>query len=328
MTSKKESNGIRFNTRSNETHEVLDKTPNWFIRQGITVIFVFIVGIISCTFWIKSNEVIFCSVTLFEGTPPIFVNSTRSGIIRDVFVENGEVIKEDEILAVLENSADIQDIYRLKKEIENHNHYLNDINSLGQVFPVELKLGEVYDEYHNFIKTYQNYIVTQGVSDKLSYQTSLDQSIQSLKYYLYNWELNHVFKSPKAGRVQMDESIRKNQLIKQNNVAFVIVPNNSSDLIGYISIASQDSEKVEVGQKVTIKLDDYPFQEWGTLNGEITNAPAISEGGSDFLAYIKVDELNTSKGKELSIKLEMTGQAEVVLGENTLFNRIIRIIAK
>ena len=94
-------------------------------------------------------------------------------------------------------------------------------------------------------------------------------------------------------------------------------------MIGRVTMPVQNSGKVKTGQDVIIKLDNYPYQEWGSLNGTISSISAVpKQGDALYTIFIEMDGLTTSFNKELDFKQEMQGTAEIVVEELTVLQRI------
>ena len=85
--------------------------------------------------------------------------------------------------------------------------------------------------------------------------------------------------------------------------------------------------KVAVDQKVNMKLDNFPYMEFGILEGRITNismVPVTDETGSYYTAEIELtNELVTNYNKELPFNQEMQGVAEVITKDRRLIERLV-----
>lgn len=86
----------------------------------------------------------------------------------------------------------------------------------------------------------------------------------------------------------------------------------------------RNSGKIKPGQRVIIKLENYPYREWGTIDGEVKIISEVPTKGENegYVVYVQIMDLVTSYGKTLEFKQEMIGSAEIVLEEITLLERI------
>ena len=151
----------------------------------------------------------------------------------------------------------------------------------------------------------------------------LDESIQLLKNEISGWEHLYLMKAPINGSIGLFDIWNKNQNVKEGQILFTIVPDSSESIIGKLTMPMQNSGKVKNGQKVIIKLDNYPYQEWGTITGEIINIAAVPKQDEPvYMVYIKIRNLSTSSSKMLEFRQEMQGSAEIVTEELNVLQRI------
>jgi hypothetical protein len=86
--------------------------------------------------------------------------------------------------------------------------------------------------------------------------------------------------------------------------------------------------KAAIGQKVIIKLDDYPYQEFGMLEGEVKSVfPSLN------IRYYRV-EVSLNKGLESTYnrkfycRSELAGTAEIVTADLRMLERAFYGIRK
>ena len=108
------------------------------------------------------------------------------------------------------------------------------------------------------------------------------------------------------------------------------MPNDLEEIIGRVTLPIRNSGKVQVGQKVIVKLANYPFEEWGSLEGEIRSISEVPKQGEEafYTLYIELKGLTTSYGKEIAFKQEMQGTADIVVEELTVLQRIFYQLRK
>ena len=63
------------------------------------------------------------------------------------------------------------------------------------------------------------------------------------------------------GRVALTKFWQKNQNVKTGETLMTVVPEEDGEHSGKIFLSQQGAGKVKTGQKVNIKLDDYPHIE-------------------------------------------------------------------
>lgn len=95
----------------------------------------------------------------------------------------------------------------------------------------------------------------------------------------------------------------------------------TTSAIGKLLLSKDDIGKVKVGQKVIIKLYDFPYQEFGILQGKVKQIS--STGNGSWIDIVFPNGLRTSYNKELSCNKELKGNAEIVSQEMNLIEKFI-----
>ena len=92
------------------------------------------------------------------------------------------------------------------------------------------------------------------------------------------------------------------------------------------------SGKVKMGQKVNIRLDNFPENEYGILRGIVQNISLVPAQSGEFVYYtVEIDlpdRLITTYKKELPCLPNMQGQADIVTEDISLLERFILPIKK
>jgi len=157
-------------------------------------------------------------------------------------------------------------------------------------------------------------------------------SMDNLNNFMHSWQQNYVIAAPFSGKVSYLSNLSENQFIQAGVPLFAVIPENNH-YIGHIKIPAQGFGKVKTGQKVHIKLDNYPYHEYGQLNGEVVEITQIpSKTTEDQLVYLAkvklINGLTTTYQKELEFKPEMSGTAEIVTEDLRLIERVFNQFKK
>jgi HlyD family secretion protein len=95
---------------------------------------------------------------------------------------------------------------------------------------------------------------------------------------------------------------------------------------GKIYLPLTGAGKVKVGQKVNIKLDNYPYMEFGMIQvkvGSISMIPTLINENRVYIVGVEFpDRLKTNYGYDLIFTEEMQGVAEVITEDLSLLQRI------
>jgi hypothetical protein len=153
----------------------------------------------------------------------------------------------------------------------------------------------------------------------------LYNSKEKLKGEIVSWKEQNLFISPCDGDLSYSNFLENNMHIDNSKILFIVSPNNSNYLARG-SLPVFGSGKVRVGQKVNIKVDNYPFEQFGMIEGEITSISDIPIDGNYNLEIrlIRIPEMLTSNNIEL--KRNLTGQTEIITDDLRLIDRFFNSI--
>ncbi len=170
----------------------------------------------------------------------------------------------------------------------------------------------------------------EGTEFENTYSRELENAKQGLLTALQTWEQQYLITSPIDGVVTVFDIWDQYQNIDVGEVLFTVVPKVTEGIIGRVTLPVRNSGKVKTGQKVIVKLDNYPFEEWGSLTGEVKSISEVPKQGEQtfYTLYIDIESLTTSYGKQIDFKQEMQGDAEIVVEELTVLQRIFYVLRK
>ena len=151
--------------------------------------------------------------------------------------------------------------------------------------------------------------------------TNLLKSFQLLKAHIVSWEKNYLICSPICGHVSYTTFWSANQNVKTGEVVLSVVPEDTMQIKVRLQFPVQNSGKVKVGQRVNIKLHNYPFHEFGMLIGSMSNISSVPNNLQYSADVILENGLVTSYGERLPRVQQLTGVAEIHTDESSLLMR-------
>ncbi|MCK8480088.1 HlyD family secretion protein [Psychroserpens algicola] len=155
------------------------------------------------------------------------------------------------------------------------------------------------------------------------------QSFNKLKRAIKDWELKYTVITDIDGTVAFSKSWFKNQNINQGELLFSIIPKESSSYVAKLKTPSQNSGKIKEGQKVNIKIENYPEFEFGTLQGHVESISLLTNENGFYNINVSLpDQLITSYGKNIQFKYEMRGTAEIITEDLRLIERFFYQLRK
>lgn len=415
--------------RSESVQDILTQPPHWMIRWGNTVIFIILLLVLVMSYIIKYPEFIPAPVIITSQNPPEKIEARSNSKVEKIFIKNHQKVKKNDVLMVLQSTANYQDVLKLKKFVDSISP--NDISKFPLNETSHFKLGELQGDYNNFAKAYQdenlftrlqpyapeniaanqslsetrsriatlrqqkslelakfeltkkNYqrsqeLYNQGVisalelenekikflqsqqgvdninlslseaeesisninktksgtvinteKDKITFSSQTLQLFEQLRKSLKQWEQTYLISSSINGVASFQQFFGENQFVKAGDPIISILPDNKSTLVGRMSIPATNSGKVQPGQKVLIKLDNYIYQEFGIVEGKVQNiALAPDKDGNYYVDIILPKGLKTSYNKNLPFDKELKGNAEIVTKDLRLIERFFYQIRK
>ena len=144
--------------RSEEIKDLLSEVPNRLISWGSAVIFMVIVLLIVLSFYVRYPDVIVGDAILTTQISPHKEYAQITGKFDTILVQDSQIVEEKQILAVLQNTADYDDIVQLKTIVAKVNIEEDDF-----YFPLDsvpnLNLGILEESYALFVSNYTEYIL-------------------------------------------------------------------------------------------------------------------------------------------------------------------------
>jgi len=152
------------------------------------------------------------------------------------------------------------------------------------------------------------------------------QSYDQLAGMVSNWKLNYAFIAPIDGTVTFTRVWSQNQYVKQGDRVLTIISGETGPVLGRVLLPLRGAGKVKAGQKVIVRLDKYPYMEYGSLQGKVETISMVSDQEFYSVEISFPNGLFTTYNQELTFNQGMTGQAEIVTDELSLLVRIVNPI--
>ena len=162
----------------------------------------------------------------------------------------------------------------------------------------------------------------QDYQEQTKIKNELQQSIKSLNSEIIQWKQNYLVISPVNGKVSFFNVWAVNQNVKQGDELFAIIPNQKQVFIGKCNLPIPNSGKLTIGQKVNIKLDNYPHNENGMLLGTVSNISQVPNKDNYVVDINLSNGLTTSYNTTLIYKEQMTGTADIITKNVSIMDRI------
>lgn len=327
--------------RSEQVQEILTKVPSWMIRWGNLLFLFLILMLLSLSWFIKYPDVIVSNALITTHIPLQKIYAKTSGKLDTVLIRDNELVEKNQVLAIMENSAEYKDVFKLIS-LTNKIH----INNREFDFPINdipiLSLGNIGASYALFENNYTQYLLikelTNNAKTTILANNNLDviqrneelkilrdviKSYSQLKNKIRQWDTSYVLRSKIDGQVALLNYSIDNQKINKGDLLFNVIPSKNSGYIAKLSIPASDANKIEIGQRVNINLDNYPQTKFGTLEGEIIKKSQLPDINGFYWIEVSLPDglITTNKSKIVFIQ-ELRGSAEIITKDLRLIERL------
>ena len=164
----------------------------------------------------------------------------------------------------------------------------------------------------------------------LSMERELAACRERLTARIRSWSLSSLLTSPMDGRVSFVRKWDAGQFIGAGESFVTVVPSVERSPVGIVKVPQASFGKVCTGQKVNVRLNGYPYMEYGLLVGEIGYLSSVPEAAADPQAepqytaeIVFPDGMVTTYGRELRLIQKMDGTAEIITKDRRLIMRLL-----
>jgi len=407
---------------SEPVKEIIANPPARIVRWGTTIIFMVLAVLLIFSWIVRYPDIVPSPVEITTVNPPVTLVSKITGRINILDVKDGEKVADGQLLAVMETTASIGEVTRLKQTVDT----ISKPELLSSAsFPVFSELGEIQVYWASFLKSlsdFSNYVTNdfygfkiasiseeiagieeyiarvkvkemlyvdnqrleakkytrdsslfasgvfseseleksrqtlnrinielqdvrldhsaksielaekrqllqdyriKKVEDRERYYSVLNESLLNLKAQIKFWENTYLLVSPVSGVVAFTRFWNVNQSVLKDEPVLSIVPFETGDFVGRVSLKMQRSGKVQIDQPVNIKLSGYPYLEYGMVRGIVKSKSLVPTGDAYVIEISLPDGLSTLYGEKLEFTQNMQGTAEIMTNDLRLIQKII-----
>lgn len=161
---------------------MLGSIPGWGLRWGITAVFGVVLLLLALAWFIRYPDVVSAQVVLLTENPPVRLFARTSGKLVDLKVAANEVVDKGAVLAELENTARLEDIFTLEACLQKYaplsDNVLDSIPeglNVGRVQPTYAQLLQLCADYRFFVGQDEVYAQIRTLRNQIRYLDSLNQ---------------------------------------------------------------------------------------------------------------------------------------------------------
>lgn len=153
------------------------------------------------------------------------------------------------------------------------------------------------------------------------------QALQTMKSQIQAWEFKYLLKAPVSGTVSFTGFFQENQEMKAGQTLFYIQPDNIAYFVEML-IPQYNFGKVKQGQKVLLKFQAYPFEQYGSVVGKIDYINTTPSDSGYLAKVILPDGLITNYKKPLQYRNGLFAQADIITENMRLLERFYYNLAR
>lgn len=205
--------------------------------------------------------------------------------------------------------------------------YISKLNSLSS-FDANLKSARL-----NMLSLEQglNELDIQRQAEEDGFNLRFSRTIQELLAQIESWMVTYAIIAPFDGTVSLQDFWGEGQHVSVGDVIASVVPDMSADIEGRMKVSSVGFGRVEKGQTVNIRLNGFPYIEFGILKGVISRISQVPEKLPDgsVAYYVEVSfpsGLVSTYRRTFPFIQDMDGEAEIITRDQRLIEHFIEPI--
>ncbi len=163
----------------------------------------------------------------------------------------------------------------------------------------------------------------QSNNDLSKHQIAVQEAYENLVAAVGNWEQQFVLRTNVTGTVSFTRIWSENQNVLAGDLVMTVIPENSGEIIGKLDLEIQGSGKVNTEQTVNIKFDNFPYLEYGIVQGKVKSISLVTNNNVYSVLVELPNGLETNYGNTINFSQDMQGIAEIITNEESLLERVI-----
>jgi multidrug resistance efflux pump len=232
-------------------------------------------------------------------------------VISEQFRTSKNIFERDSIL--LSKNVISGNEYDLSKSsfLQNKQAYLSFNASLKQS-ELQLMQGE-----ENLLDLQQ-----QATELERKYRLSLQNAAEALNAQIKAWERDYLLVSPIDGIVTQMGIWSSNQNVNAGETVFTVIPSQQDTPKGKAMLPVQGAGKVKIGQRVNVRINNFPDQEFGYLIGKVESISSVPNAEGFYVVEIEFPNgMKTNYDRTLPITQQIQGTADIITADLRLIER-------
>lgn len=161
------------------------------------------------------------------------------------------------------------------------------------------------------------------------YKLSLHNATEALNAQIRSWEYDYLMVSPISGVVNQMGIWSNNQNVSAGETVFTVIPTGQERPRGKAMLPIQGAGKVKIGQRVNVRINNFPDQEFGYMFGKVISISSIPTQEGFYVVEVDFPNgMKTNYEKILPISRQMQGTADIITQDLRLIERVFMPMKK
>ncbi len=166
---------------------------------------------------------------------------------------------------------------------------------------------------------------------------AIESDVRSLQSFIQTWKQRYLLTAPFAGTLHELRPLQANEVLAQGEELFIITPRQFRYIVSAL-IPSTSFGKIENNQPAHILLDQFPYNEFGYLEGNVSfisttpqSVPSEQDNNQPplYRVHIKLtDSSHTSYHRKINLTPEMSGTARIITRDKNVLQRLMETVGK
>lgn len=167
-----------------------------------------------------------------------------------------------------------------------------------------------------------------GEENRTATSAALVDSYLKLKLRLNAFMKKYFLMAPYDGAVQIiGRNISGGQFVDEGDELLVVMPTGERQLIGEMQIPFEKSGAVRTGQRVVIRINGFPYPEYGSIIGQVSWKSKVTRTvDRNIVVPVEVklpQPLVTNTNRPIVSEEELSGEARIITRERRFIERVI-----
>lgn len=264
------------------------------------------------------DELVVATGELMPETSIVTVQSGIPGIVQDILVDEGSLVKVDEPLVALQFDETMEEIRRFGIQ---HKGLKNDLEFVNKEIKARKELAD--EGLFPSLNLLQLYAKRKEIQNRME---ELDESSS----YRFGMAKMSTIRAPISGQIQEIHIPHKLASIRAGENLMEIVP-TEANLYADLKIKPSDIGHIQIGQTVVLRVTTFDVARYGVVSGSLTYLSPSTLVGKEGLPYFKAKvKLNKqyvttlATGLKHALRTGMTVDAEVKVGTKTIMEYLLK----